>query len=970
MKDKAKTKDQLLKELAAMRHQVLRMESPELRKTSDYLENVLENSPDGIGIVDSHGRFLKWNKMAEELYGYSYEELKGKKAFDLYANPLDLENMLRQLRRDEVVKRNEIDMKRKDGSIVPFEISISLLRNNKKNIIGSVCVARDLSDIKKALTALKESNDQLNREILERQRVEEELQQHREHLEDLVAARTSELRRTNKKLRQEIAERQQAEEALGHAEGKYRDIFENAIEGIFQTTPDGRFITANPALAHILGYDSPEELVKTVTAIQRQVYVDPGRRGEIARRLEDRGMVQFFEAQLYRKDRSKIWVSISGRGVFDLEGAMQYFEGTLVDITQRKQAEINLQKKDQQLLQAQQLAQLGSWTYDPVTNASEWSPEMYRIFGRGPADGPPSYPEEYRQFTHADDWETVDAAFQAALRAGKGFDLELRIVRPNGELRHIITKAQGFRKADGTVERLFGTVLDITVRRRAEEAFRTLVLNAPIGLFIAQDAKFKQINPEFQKITGYDPEELLNNDCLCLIIPEFREKVREKAIQILQGKSFLPFEFQYLNKAGETRWALEKVATTQYEGERATLGYFMDITDSKHMEAQFLQAQKMEAVGRLAGGVAHDFNNLLTGILGYGELMLFGLQEGDPHRRYLEEIIKTTERAAALTRQLLAFGRKQIIQPRIINLNAVISGMEKMLRRLLGEDLDLVTLLEPALGAVKADPGQMDQVIMNLAVNARDAMPRGGLLTVETKNVFLDDSYAREHLEVSPGPYVLLAVSDSGSGIDPENQAHIFEPFFTTKEPGKGTGLGLATVHGIIKQSGGHIWVYSEPGKGTTFKIYLPRVAEAAIPVQTAAASAASLRGPETILVAEDDEKLRRVICQTLRAYGYTVLEASHGNKAIAVFKRHQGSIHLLLTDVVMPGMSGGELIERLSPFCRQMQVLFMSGYTEDTAALQSLLAAGVPFLEKPFKMINLIKKVREVLDTPLTLSP
>jgi PAS domain S-box-containing protein len=390
-----------------------------------------------------------------------------------------------------------------------------------------------------------------------------------------------------------------------------------------------------------------------------------------------------------------------------------------------------------------------------------------------------------------------------------------------------------------------------------------------------------------------------------------------------------------------------------------------EITERKQLEAQLLQAQKMEAVGRLAGGVAHDFNNLLTAILGYGEMLFDDLPEDDPRRHYAAEIINTAERASALTRQLLAFGRKQIVQPRIINLNEVISGMEKMLRRLLGEDLDLVTLLDPSLGAVKADPGQMDQVIMNLAVNARDAMPQGGLLTIETENVLLDEAYTRDHVEVTPGPYVMLAVGDTGSGMDTATLAHIFEPFFTTKEVGKGTGLGLSTVYGIIKQSHGHIWVYSEPGRGTTFKIYLPRVQEAAMPLQPVAAPAASLRGPETILVAEDDESLRRVICQTLTSYGYTVLEARHGKEAILVCGRHRGPVNLVLTDVVMPGMSGGELMERLSYFGRQMKVLFMSGYTEDTAALQSLLAAGVPFLEKPFKMISLVKKVREVLDLP-----
>jgi CheY-like chemotaxis protein len=372
----------------------------------------------------------------------------------------------------------------------------------------------------------------------------------------------------------------------------------------------------------------------------------------------------------------------------------------------------------------------------------------------------------------------------------------------------------------------------------------------------------------------------------------------------------------------------------------------------------------MEAVGRLAGGVAHDFNNLLTAILGYSELLLLDLSEKDPRRHYVADIIHTADRASSLTRQLLAFGRKQILQPRILNLNEVITDMEKMLRRLLGEDLDLIPLLDPHLGAVKADPGQMEQVIMNLAVNARDAMARGGLLTIETENVSLDEAYVQDHVEVIPGPYVMLAVSDTGAGMDAATQAQIFEPFFTTKEPGKGTGLGLATVYGIIKQSGGHIWVYSEPGQGTSFKIYLPRVAEAALPLMAAAAPAASLQGRETILVVEDEKELREVICQALRTYGYTVLEARHGSEALLICARHQGQIHLVLTDVVMPKMNGGQLVERLAPL-RKMKVLFMSGYTEDTASLQGLLAAGVPFLEKPFKIITLVQKVREVLDLP-----
>ncbi len=390
-----------------------------------------------------------------------------------------------------------------------------------------------------------------------------------------------------------------------------------------------------------------------------------------------------------------------------------------------------------------------------------------------------------------------------------------------------------------------------------------------------------------------------------------------------------------------------------------------EITERKQLEAQLMQAQKMEAVARLAGGIAHDFNNLLTAILGNGEMLLRDLPEDDPRRLYAEEIIETAERASPLVRELLAFGRKQITRPRIINLNELISGMEKMLRHMFGEDLDLILLLDPALAAVKVDPGQMDQVIMNLAVNARDAMPRGGLLTIETENVFLDEAYARDHLEVVPGPYVMLVVSDTGIGMDAATQAHLFEPFFTTKEPSKGSGLGLSTVFGIVKQSGGHIWFTSEPRRGTTFKVYLPRVEEEAVPLHPEARPAASLKGTETILVVEDDEQLRSMICRTLRTHGYNVLEARHGSEAILVCGRHLGPIHLILTDVVMPGMGGPELMEKLAPLGRKMKVLFMSGYTEDTAVLQNLMSAGAPFLEKPFKPIALAQKVRQVLDSP-----
>jgi signal transduction histidine kinase len=390
-----------------------------------------------------------------------------------------------------------------------------------------------------------------------------------------------------------------------------------------------------------------------------------------------------------------------------------------------------------------------------------------------------------------------------------------------------------------------------------------------------------------------------------------------------------------------------------------------EIAERKHLEEQLVQSQKMEAVGRLAGGIAHDFNNLLTAIIGYSQLVMSRLDQSDPMRRQIEEIEKAGKRASTLTSQLLAFSRKQVLQPRVLNLNELIADIGKMLQRLIGEDVELRTNLDRGIGSVKADPGQVEQIIMNLAVNARDAMPKGGKLTIETQNVYLDEAYATEHAEVQSGPHVMMAISDTGTGMDRETQARIFEPFFTTKEKGRGTGLGLSTVYGIVKQSGGHIWIYSEVGKGTAFKIYLPRVEEMAEEMETPSPLGESLRGMETILLVEDEEAVRKLAVQVLRLNGYTVLEAADATEALQIYEQYEGTIHLIITDVVMPGLSGRELADRLAPFRPEMSVLYMSGYTDNAIVHHGVLDAGTAFLQKPFTPDDLARKVREVLEAP-----
>jgi PAS domain S-box-containing protein len=388
-----------------------------------------------------------------------------------------------------------------------------------------------------------------------------------------------------------------------------------------------------------------------------------------------------------------------------------------------------------------------------------------------------------------------------------------------------------------------------------------------------------------------------------------------------------------------------------------------DLTERKRLEQEFRQAQKMEAVGRLAGGVAHDFNNLLTIITGFSEILLNTLRNDHSAHQFVQEIRMAGERAASLTRQLLAFSRKQMLSLEILDLNSIVGNMEKMLRRLIGEDIRLTTILEPHLHPVKVDVGQMEQVVLNLAVNARDAMPQGGKLTIETANVDLDSTYGYLRPEVPSGPYVLLALADTGCGMTEEVKAHVFEPFFTTKEPGKGTGLGLATVYGIVKQSGGFIYVYSEPGQGTTFKIYLPRCVEAGTPRRPGSRSGLAAGGTETILLVEDQKEVRSLAQQALAMNGYTVLEAGSGGEALRIAKQYQARIDLLVTDVVMPGMSGRELAGHLLGQLPGLKVLFMSGYTDDAVVRHGILSADANFLQKPFTPYGLARKVREVLD-------
>jgi len=506
--------------------------------------------------------------------------------------------------------------------------------------------------------------------------------------------------------------------------------------------------------------------------------------------------------------------------------------------------------------------------------------------------------------------------------------------------------------------------------RMSERRFRALVEESwdAVALF-GSDGSILYGSPATTRLLGYDLSEFVGRNAMELIHPDDRAAVLVSLQEAMVApRARVQVAARVRHKNGGWRY-LEGVFTNLLDDPSvaAIVNNYRDVTDRRILEEQVMLSKKMEAIGRLAGGVAHDFNNILTAIGGYTDLLLADLPPDDHRRHDVEEIYQAAQRAAGLTQQLLAFSRRQVLQPKVIDLNALVPEIEKMLRRLIGEDILFATVLHPHLGNVRADPGQIEQVIVNLAVNARDAMPDGGRLTIETRNVELDAEYAVDHPTVKPGRYVMLAVTDSGVGMDEETKSRIFEPFFTTKVRGKGTGLGLATVYGIVQQTGGHIWPYSEPGRGTTMRVYLPRVDAPADAIEHPSDAAPdTLRGNETILVVEDEAPVRAVTRQLLERNGYTVLEAPDGAAALALVDGAAGSRHidLLLTDVIMPGMSGRELADKLKARRPNVRVLFMSGYTDDAVVRHGMLEPGLAYLEKPFRPPMLLKKVRGVLQS------
>ncbi len=871
---------------------------------------ILSAAADAIITIDDRGRVEGFNPAAERMFGHLSREIVGRDV-ELLAPGMGegdharlIGDYLRTGSSSVVGLTRELEARRKDGTVFPIELTVSEVRLAERRIFTGI--VRDVS------------------------------------------------------------ERRRAAEALRASEERYRLLYEQSPVGVLLYDPELRIVECNDQFVSLL-HTERDRLIGLDMGSLDDTSVLPALRSALA---GERGSYQ----GRYRATTSSatVWISMQTAPLRAADGRVTGGVGIVEDISERVETERELRDSEERFRSLFEANPLPMWVYD-LESLRFLAVNDAAVHHYGYSR------DEFLAMTLHDIRPAEDVAA-----------LEASVARVRSEPGYLRSSGWRHRKKDGTLidVEISGHTLDFTGRpaeavlvhdvtdrlraesalRDSEERYRDFFEDDLTADFISTaDGRIVDCNPAFVRMFGFASRDEALAAPAAGLYPD-RANREQLLDQVRASGSLEYYEHELRRCDGEPVHVVENViglfgSDGEFEGLK---GYMFDVTPRKQLEEQLRRAQKMEAVGRLAGGVAHDFNNILMTIMGSAELLLFDTDDDDPRVQVIEEIRRGAERAAALTRQLLAFSRRQVLQPKVLDLNEVLQDLEVMLARLIGEHIELRVKAAPKLGAVLADPGQMEQVIVNLVVNGRDAMPDGGQLTLETANIDLDEEFARRHVDVSPGPHVVLTVSDTGSGMDEEVQSHLFEPFFTTKDRRGGTGLGLSTVYGIVRQSGGAIWVSSEVGVGTTFTIYLPRHAAAAggdaAPI-AGSVPAESRGGRETVLVVEDDPGVRDVTRRMLERFGYAVLEAPSVEDAMLVARSHRGPIPLLLTDVVMPGLSGPELATLLLQVRPEMRVLYMSGYTDDAIVRHGVLDEGVAFIEKPFTPEQLALMVRKVLD-------
>jgi two-component system, cell cycle sensor histidine kinase and response regulator CckA len=772
----------------------------------------------------------------------------------------------------------------------------------------------------------------------------------------------------------DVTEHRQAVQKLVESEQKYRELYERAPVAIFTTNSQGQVIECNPAGARILGFTDSEQAISHYSNVASQIYANGDDRIEFKRSLEKNGSIENFECEARTVNGRSIWLSMNARLTKLKDDGSFEIEGFAIEVTEHKLAERALAQSEQKFRELFERAPICIFTTSSKGRFISCNPATAAIFGFDSPEHLIEHIDNIGTQIYANSDRRLEF-LRLMSENGKVENFDFEVNSANGRTRWLEMNAGLVNRKDDGSYTVEGFAQDITERKKAE-AERERLLSAieqtgEIVLITDSKGMIEYVNPAFERITGYSRKEALGENPNILRSEKQDETFYNEMWQVISsGRTWTG---QLVNKRKDGTLFTEETTISPMRDENGDIAHYVavkhDITEhlrireeKSKLEAQFQQAQKLESIGRLAGGVAHDLNNLLSPILGYGEMILEDLQENSSLKPSVEEIVNAGGRARDLVRQLLAFSRKQVLEFKPVELNRILKKFESLLLHTIREDVIINIAADVPIPMILGDSGQLEQVVMNLAVNAQDAMSDGGKLTIETMVVELDAGYTAQKQGVKPGEYVMLAISDTGCGIKPDIVEHIFEPFFTTKNKEEGTGLGLATVYGIVKQHGGNIWVYSEPGKGTTFKIYFPVSRNAGLTVSNDVVVAANFHGSETILLVEDNEQVRNLTLKILKRLDYNVLVAESGDGALTLLEQHDGPVHLLLTDVIMPEMNGRDLFDRVSSLETGVKVLFMSGYTDNVIAHHGIIDEGVNFIQKPFSVQTLAAKVREVL--------